>query len=166
MFAASTALRRFNHQGQREFPRTGPFLRLETETVSLALPEKTGVKREPPVEFRFQPGNAGRPKGSKNKLGEAFVAALHEDFQEHGARVIEAVRLEKPDVYLKVIAQIIPKELTIKSDTFGDITDEQLAAILAAARSALGIIDSSGEDITDAAGGKPSQDVQAISKAG
>ena len=117
----------------------------------------------------FKPGQvanpSGRPKGSKNKLGEAFVAALHEDFQEHGVKVIEAVRLEKPDVYLKVIAQIIPKELTIKSDTFGDITDEQLAAILAAARSALGIIEGSGEDITDKAGGKPAEVLPALPKA-
>ncbi len=133
--------------------------------MSLALPEKTGVKREPPVEFRFQPGNAGRPKGSKNKLGEAFVAALHDDFQEHGVRVIEAVRLEKPDVYLKVIAQIIPKEFTIKTDAFDGITDEQLAAIVAAARASLGIIDGSAIDISPEAGGKPSQALQAIPQA-
>jgi len=133
--------------------------------VSLALPEKTGVKREPPVEFRFQPGNAGRPKGSKNKLGEAFVAALHDDFQEHGVRVIETVRLEKPDVYLKVIAQIIPKEFTIKTDAFDGITDEQLAAIVAAARASLGIIDGSAIDISPEAGGKPPQALQPIPQA-
>lgn len=133
--------------------------------MSLTLPEKTGAKREPPVEFRFQPGNAGRPKGSKNKLGEAFVAALHEDFQEHGVKVIETVRVEKPDVYLKVIAQIIPKEFTIKTDAFDGISDEQLTAILAAARSALGIIEGSGEDVTDAASGKPAEAVQALPKA-
>lgn len=117
----------------------------------------------------FGPNNtanlAGRPKGSKNKLGEAFVAALHEDFQEHGVKVIETVRLEKPDVYLKVIAQIIPKEFTIKTDAFDGITDEQLAAILAAARSALGIIEGSGEDVTDAASGKPAEAVQALPQA-
>lgn len=117
----------------------------------------------------FQPGQianpAGRPKGSKNKLGEAFVAALHEDFQEHGPQVIETVRLEKPDVYLKVIAQIIPKEFTLKTDTFDGITDEQLSVILAAARSALGIIEGSGEDVTDAASGKPAEAVQALPQA-
>lgn len=109
---------------------------------------------------------AGRAKGSKNKLGEAFVAALHEDFQEHGPKVIETVRLEKPDVYLKVIAQIIPKEFTIKTDAFDGITDEQLAAILVAARSALGIIEGSGEDITDAAVGKPAEVLPPVQKAG
>lgn len=133
--------------------------------MSLAETEKTVENRWPYKPAQFQPGNAGRPKGSKNKLGEAFVAALHEDFQEHGVKVIEAVRIEKPDVYLKVIAQIIPKEFTIKTDAFDGITDEQLAAIVAAARASLGIIDSSGEDITDAAGGKPSEVLQPLPKA-
>ena len=117
----------------------------------------------------FQPGQvanpAGRPKGSKNKLGEAFVAALHEDFQEHGSQVIETVRLEKPDVYLKVIAQIIPKEFTIKTDAFDGISDEQLAAIVAAARASLGIIDGSAIDVSPEAGGKPAEAVQALPKA-
>lgn len=88
---------------------------------------------------RFQVGNPGRPKGSRNKLGEAFIAALHDDFVEHGVQVIETVRLCKPDQYLKVVASILPKELNIKSDAFDGISDEQLAAIVAAATSALGI---------------------------
>ena len=133
--------------------------------MSLTLPEKTGGKREPPVEYRFKPGNAGRPRGSRNKLGEAFVAALHEDFQEHGTQVIETVRLEKPDVYLKVIAQVIPAEFTINKDSFGDITDEQLAIILAAARSALGIVESDAIDISPEAGGKSPQTLPAIQEA-
>ena len=131
----------------------------------MAETENTLEKRWPYKPAQFQPGNPGRPKGSKNKLGEAFVAALHDDFQEHGVRVIETVRLEKPDVYLKVIAQIIPKEFTIKTDAFDGITDEQLAAIVAAARASLGIIDGSAIDISPEAGGKPSQALQSIPQA-
>lgn len=112
------------------------------------------------------PNPAGRPKGSRNKLGEAFVAALQDDFLEHGPKVIETVRVEKPDVYLKVIAQVIPKEMTIKTDTFDGITDEQLAAIVAAARDALGLGEGGIIDITDASVGKPAEELQAIPKAG
>src|SRR5262245_36762420 len=46
---------------------------------------------KPPVEHQFKPGNPGRPKGSRNKLGEAFIQALAEDFERHGAEVIERV---------------------------------------------------------------------------
>lgn len=84
--------------------------------------ENTG--REMPEGRRFQPGNPGRSKGSRNKLGEDFIAALHEDFQEHGVAAIVAVRQEKPDAYIKVIASILPRELKVTTEN--DLTDDQL----------------------------------------
>ena len=41
---------------------------------------------------------AGRPRGSRNKLAQDFVAALCADFEQHGTEVIAKVRKEKPDV--------------------------------------------------------------------
>jgi hypothetical protein len=76
------------------------------------LPEKKNKS----AVTRFKPGQsgnpAGRPKGSRNKLGEQFLKKLEADFKRHGEEVIQAVRLEKPDVYLKVVAQIVPKQMT------------------------------------------------------
>lgn len=90
--------------------------------------QETGERPKPvpPVEHQFKPGNPGRPKGSRNKLGEDFIAALHEDFQENGIAAIKAVRSEKPDAYLKVIASIVPKELRVTTDN--DLTDDELIA--------------------------------------
>jgi hypothetical protein len=34
------------------------------------------------------------------------------DFSEHGELVISTVRADKPDQYLKVVASILPKEIT------------------------------------------------------
>lgn len=59
----------------------------------------------------FQPGNPGRPKGARNKLGEVFLKEMLSDFEQHGPKVIETVRTEKPDQYLKVVASILPKEI-------------------------------------------------------
>ncbi|MEP3277050.1 MAG: hypothetical protein ABJN26_06220 [Stappiaceae bacterium] len=77
-----------------------------------------------------QPGEVrnpnGRPKGSKHKLGEAFVAALLADFEEHGADVIQEIRETKPDIYLKVIASIIPKDVNITADPLENMTDDEL----------------------------------------
>lgn len=83
-------------------------------------------KPKPPSEYQFKPGNPGRPKGSRNKLGEAFIEALHADFLEHGTKTIEAVRIDKPDQYLKVIASILPKDLNVNINNMDDLTDDQL----------------------------------------
>lgn len=77
---------------------------------------------------RFGPGNPGKPRGSRHKLGEAFIQALHDDFEKHGAETIEKVRAEKPDAYVKVIAGLLPKEFKI--ETVSELTDEQLDAKL------------------------------------
>lgn len=86
----------------------------------------------------FQKGDdprrsAGRPKGARNKLGEDFIKALQEDFEENGKVAIATVRAEKPDAYLKVIASILPKQAEIKIDNYEHMDDGQLRAALSAA---------------------------------
>ncbi len=73
-------------------------------------------------------GNGGRKKGSRNLLGEAFLAAMHEDFQEHGPAAVVRVREEKPDQYLKVIASLLPKELNLNVNDAESMTDDELIA--------------------------------------
>lgn len=87
--------------------------------------EKTG-KPTPPVEHQFKPGNPGRPKGARNKLGEQFLEDLYADWKAHGVATLETVRLEKPDQYLKVVASILPKDLNVNINQMDDLTDEQL----------------------------------------
>lgn len=115
--------------------------------ASAAEPDKTGEKPRDPNWFA--PGNnanpLGRPKGSRNKLGEDFIQALQADFQTNGKKAIETVRDERPHEYLKVIASLLPKQVEIKEGAFDGVSDEQLAALVHAARSALGIAEGSGE---------------------
>jgi len=81
-------------------------------------------------DLKFKPGQsgnpAGRPKGSRNALGEAFIEAMHADFEQHGVAAIVQVRSEKPDQYLKVIASILPKDLNVNINQMDDLTDDQL----------------------------------------
>lgn len=105
----------------------------------------------------------GRPKGSKNKLGESFVRALYEDFEENGIAVIQQVRADNPVQYLKVIASILPKELTINEGEsaleriLNTVSDADLATFTEACRqlSLAGDGDASREAIaqTDSADG-------------
>lgn len=90
------------------------------------------------------PGGPGRPKGARNKLGEAFIEALHDDFAVHGVATIAKVRDEKPDQYVKVIASLLPKEFKIEATS--DLTDEQLDARIRALASLIevGVADAPG----------------------
>jgi len=91
--------------------------------------ETEGPIVEKDEKGRFLPGNSGfggRPKGARNKLGEAFLEAMHDDFAQHGVGVIARVRDEKPDQYLKVIASILPKDLNVNINQMDDLTDDQL----------------------------------------
>ncbi len=79
----------------------------------------------------FKPGEGGRKKGSRNKLGEDFIQAIAEDFENHGAAVIERVRQERPTDYLKVVASLLPKDVNITTRSLDDLTDDQLMRKLA-----------------------------------
>jgi hypothetical protein len=60
----------------------------------------------------FAPGNPGRPKGARNKLGEVFVKALLDDFEEHGIVAVKKVREQDTGTYLRVVAGLLPKQIT------------------------------------------------------
>jgi len=91
----------------------------------------------------------GRPRGSRNKLGEAFLLDIYEHWKKNGAEAIARVYKERPDVYLKVVASILPQQLDIKDGTFDGISDEQLNAILAFACNALGIADEGAAGVSE-----------------
>jgi hypothetical protein len=63
-------------------------------------------------------------------LGEAFIAALAEDFEKHGAAVIERVRHEQPAVYVRTIASLLPRDLNLSVTNLDHLTDAQLVARL------------------------------------
>lgn len=98
----------------------------------------TGPKQVSPkvLPNLFKPGQSGnpkgRPKGSRDKLGYEFVAALQVDFAKHGAETIVKVREERPQDYLRVIASILPKEVTVTTNAVTEMSDDELANALAA----------------------------------
>jgi hypothetical protein len=90
----------------------------------------------------WQPGQSGNPKGrppgNRNKLSDAFISALCEDFIAHGAAAIEKVRKVKPEIYLRVIARIIPREMHVRNESvMSGLSDEQLNETISAVRAVL-----------------------------
>jgi hypothetical protein len=62
-----------------------------------------------------QSGNpAGRPRGARNKLSEAFLADLLADYQAHGRAAIQACRLKSPEGYLRIVVALLPREIEVR----------------------------------------------------
>jgi len=114
---------------------------------------------------RFLPGNSGfggRPKGARNRLGETFLTALEADFKDNGVEAIKKVREERPHEYLKVVASLLPKQVEIKEGAFDGLADEQLTALIVAARSALGLAEGGGTGSADENGAQQARPVSPV----
>ena len=63
----------------------------------------------------WQPGQSGNPagrtKGSRNKLSDAFLEDLLAAWEANGKTAIESVIRDRPQDFLKVVASILPKEI-------------------------------------------------------
>ena len=67
-------------------------------------------------------------KGSRNKLSEEFVAEGYADWCEHGAAAIQTVRQTRPDVYVKVVASLLPRQVQAK--VTGPTHEERVAELV------------------------------------
>jgi hypothetical protein len=76
-----------------------------------AAPDTTGAKQD----TRFKPGQsgnpAGRPRGSRNKLGEEFLDDLIDEWRVRGKQALQLCATREPTQFCKIVANILPKEV-------------------------------------------------------
>src|SRR5262249_46661519 len=54
------------------------------------------------------------------------VRAMASDFEQYGVSATKRVRSRYPAIYLKICAMMLPKEIQVKEDAIGRLSDEQL----------------------------------------
>lgn len=74
----------------------------------------------------------GRPTGARDRLRNNFIAALADDFKEHGLEAIERMRNDDPSGYVRAIASLMPKEMDVNHqvDPFEHLTDDQVKQLV------------------------------------
>lgn len=90
------------------------------------MAEKTDRDKNTGQFVKGKKGGPGRPKGSRNALGEAFLQDMQADWEVHGVQAIAEVRETKPDAYLKIVASILPRDLNVNINPMEEATDEEL----------------------------------------
>ncbi len=56
-------------------------------------------------------GLGGRPRGSRNKLGEAFLADYCEEWRRSGPQALKRLAKDDPGSFVRIAAQVLPKEI-------------------------------------------------------
>ena len=80
-----------------------------------------------------KPSRSKRTRGDLTGLpprAGSLEALLRVDFVEHGASVIGVVRKKHPTIYLRLIADVLPQELSKSAIELGAIGDEELFEII------------------------------------
>lgn len=93
----------------------------------MVSPEIAGRNQDGTFSKGVSGNPLGKPKGARHALTESFIKALHDSFVAHGPETIEAVRVEKPDQYLKVIASLVPKDVNLNISNTDEMSDAELA---------------------------------------
>ena len=62
--------------------------------------------------------------GVRHQLSRRFLLDMYDDWLNHGTEVLAAVRHDDPSTYLRIMASLVPKTLTLEDSTNGKSVNE------------------------------------------
>jgi Family of unknown function (DUF5681) len=86
------------------------------ETMELNSEATEGSRdRRKSLPQAYKPGQsgnpAGRPKGSRNKLGEAFIEDVYNTWKDRGKEVLDWMCENDPTAFARIVAGILPQKM-------------------------------------------------------
>ena len=85
-------------------------------------------------KYAFKPGQSGnptgRPKGSRNKLAETFLADVYAEWETGGKQAIKKMAKDRSADFCRMVASLMPKELKVNENPFADLSDSELQAFI------------------------------------
>jgi hypothetical protein len=100
----------------------------------MALNAKTDPSYSPKrINGKFAPGVSGNPGGSparaRERLNVETIREMQLAFKRGGRKAIDKVMKNKPDIFLKLLVLLVPREMKIEhTGGVKAMTDEQLEA--------------------------------------
>ncbi len=92
------------------------------------MTDNTDTNQKPWLFKPGQSGNpAGKPKGAKHKLQEDFIKDVQAAWETRGKAAISAMIAEKPTDFVKMVAGLMPKDVTLNINDNSEMTDDELA---------------------------------------
>ena len=89
--------------------------------MSIGRPFQKGMARPP---------GAGRVKGTRNKISEAFLKDLALEWEKSGPDALKVMAKEDCSGFVKVVAALLPKELDITHNQLADMDDSELEILI------------------------------------
>ncbi len=71
--------------------------------------------------------SGGRPRGSRPKLAESFIADYYDSWLKNGIAAIEAMRRKNPVAYVQCAASILPKDVNVNVSLVESMNDDELS---------------------------------------
>lgn len=90
------------------------------------MSESENTQQKRVIGRPFQPGNPGKPKGAKHRLQEDFVKDVQAAWTEKGKEAIAMMIADKPGDFVKMVASLMPKDVTLNINDNSEMTDDEL----------------------------------------
>jgi len=86
---------------------------------------------------RFAPGTCGRPFGARGHASARTARLLLRDFEAHSAELLPRLRQWFLPQYIQLIVRLLPRPTEAPGSELDDLTDAELATVLAEVRTTL-----------------------------